>query len=132
MLINGSCHCGNVRWELRQAPSSVTACNCTVCRRYATLWAYDYLDQGISVSGTTSHYIRGDRKIEFHFCPTCGCNAYWLAVHANKENKRRVAVNMRLIENPDLIANLPVDHFEGLVTFEDLPGDGRCVKDLWF
>ena len=23
-------------------------------------------------------------------------------------------------------------YFDGLDTFDDLPGDGRCVRDLWF
>jgi hypothetical protein len=31
-----------------------------------------------------------------------------------------------------LIADIPIDHFDGLDTFDDLPRDGRCVKDYWF
>ena len=27
---------------------------------------------------------------------------------------------------------LPIDHFDGLDTFDDLPRDGRCVADYWF
>ena len=30
------------------------------------------------------------------------------------------------------MANLPIDHFDGLDTFDDLPRDGRCVRDMWF
>jgi hypothetical protein len=30
------------------------------------------------------------------------------------------------------IADLPIDHFDGLDRWEDLPGDGRCIRDLWF
>ena len=30
------------------------------------------------------------------------------------------------------IAKLPIDHFDGLDKFDDLPRDGRCVADLWF
>jgi hypothetical protein len=33
---------------------------------------------------------------------------------------------------PGKIAALPIDHFDGLDTFEDLPRDQRCVKDLWY
>ena len=29
-------------------------------------------------------------------------------------------------------AQLPIDHFDGLDRWEDLPRDGRCVSDLWF
>lgn len=30
------------------------------------------------------------------------------------------------------VADIPLDHFDGLDTFEDLPSDGRCVRDMWF
>ena len=43
----------------------------------------------------------------------------------------RIAVNLRLTE-PQPIANLPIDHFDGLEKWEDLPRDGRCIRDLWF
>src|SRR5262249_39749528 len=41
-MIEGSCHCGAVRWTFEGVPESATACNCTACRRYGVLWAYDY------------------------------------------------------------------------------------------
>ena len=58
-MLEGSCHCGAVRWTFRGMPESVTACNCTVCRRYGVLWAYDYEGEGIHVSGPTTAYVRG-------------------------------------------------------------------------
>ena len=48
-----------------------------------------------------------------------------------QEGRRRIAVNLRLAE-PDAVAKIPIDHFDGLDTFEDLPRDGRCVADYWF
>jgi hypothetical protein len=30
------------------------------------------------------------------------------------------------------VAHMPIDHFDGLDTFDDLPRDGRCVADYWF
>jgi hypothetical protein len=44
---------------------------------------------------------------------------------------RRIAVNLRLTD-PEAVAQLPIDHFDGLESFEDLPRDGRCVGDCWF
>lgn len=129
-MIEGSCHCGSVRWTFEGIPESVTACNCTVCRRYGALWAYDYQDEGIKVSGATRAYVRGN-AIEFHFCPNCGCVAYWRGREPTPENRRRIAVNVRLTE-PGPIAHLPIDHFDGLDKFEDLPRDTRCVRDHWF
>ena len=129
-MIEGTCHCGAVRWRFSGIPESATACNCTVCRRYGVLWAYDYEGEGIHVSGPTQAYVRGE-AIEFHFCRQCGCVAYWRALEANKEGRRRIAVNLRLTE-PDAVAQVPIDHFDGFGKFEDLPRDGRCVADYWF
>lgn len=42
-----------------------------------------------------------------------------------------MAVNLRMTE-PPAIEHLPIDHFEGLVSFKDLPRDARCVRDMWF
>ena len=128
--LEGSCHCGAVRWRFNGMPESATACNCTVCRRYGVLWAYGFEGDGIEVLGPTRAYIRG-KAIEFHFCPTCGCVACWRAQRPDKEGRRRIAVNLRLAE-PEPVAGIPIDHFDGLLTFEDLPRDGRCVADYWF
>jgi hypothetical protein len=128
--MDGSCHCGAVRWRFDGMPSSATACNCTVCRRYGVLWAYDFECEAISVSGPTTKYVRG-RAVEFHFCATCGCVAFWRAQNADEDGRRRIAVNLRLTE-PEPIARVPIDHFDGLSSFDDLPRDGRCVADYWF
>ncbi|MBV7330424.1 GFA family protein [Chloroflexi bacterium TSY] len=129
-MIHGSCHCDAVQWQFEGQPDGATACNCTVCRRYGVLWAYDYEDEGIKVSGKTQPYVRG-KAIEFHFCSVCGCVAFWRAQHADDQGHRRIAVNLCLAE-PDAVAQIPIDHFDGLDTFEGLPRDGRCVADYWF
>lgn len=128
--VEGSCHCGAVRWTFRGIPLDATACNCTICRRYGVLWTYDFENERIRVSGPTKVYVRG-KAVGFHFCPECGCVAYWRALVPDKQGRRRVAVNLRLTE-PAAIAAIPIDHFDGLVTFDDLPRDGRCVRDMWF
>ena len=128
-MIKGSCHCGQVNWQLDFVPDGTTACNCTVCRRYGVLWAYDFEGKGIHVTGQTSAYLRG-QSIEFHFCPKCGCVAFWRAQQTGQDGQRRIAVNLRLAE-PDQVANIPIDHFDGLDTFDDLPRDGKCVRDVW-
>ena len=129
-MLHGSCHCGAVQWQFSGMPDGATACNCTVCRRYGVLWAYDYEGEGITVSGTTQAYMRGT-AISFHFCPTCGNVAFWRALKQDETGRRRIAVNLRLAE-PQAVAHIPIDHFDGLDRFEDLPRDGRCVADYWF
>jgi hypothetical protein len=94
------------------------------------LWAYDYVDEGIKVSGETKPYQRGT-ALEFHFCPTCGCLAFWRGLRKDDQGRIRTAVNLRLAE-PGAVAAIPIDHFDGLDTFEDLGRDGKCVSDYWF
>jgi hypothetical protein len=130
-MIEGSCHCGAVRWSFEGTPESATACNCTVCRRYGVLWGYDYEDERIRVSGPTRVYARGSRNIGFHFCADCGCVAYWRARAPGEDGRRRIAVNLRLAE-PEAVGAIVVEHFDGLVSFDDLGRDGRCVADMWF
>lgn len=131
-MIAGSCLCGAVRWSFEGIPEAATACSCTACRRYGTLWAYDYEDEGIRVSGPTRVYTRGERNLGFHFCAECGCVTYWRALKVNADGRRRIAVNLRLAEDPAAVAGIVIDHFDGLDTFDDLPRDGRCVADMWF
>ena len=111
-------------------PESATACNCTACRRYGALWAYAFEGEGISVSGPTQTHTRG-KWVVFHFCPACGCVAFWLAQQQDESGRRRIAVNLRLAD-PAVVAQIPIDRFDGLDTFDDLPRDGRCVADYWF
>jgi hypothetical protein len=74
--------------------------------------------------------MRG-KAIGFHFCAVCGCVAFWRALRLEDDGRRRIAVNLRLTE-PEAVAQIPIDHFEGLNSFEDLPRDGKCVADYWF
>ena len=130
-MLKGSCLCGAVTWTFDGMPESATACNCTACRRYGVLWIYDFENEGIHVSGKTRAYVRNEGSLGFHFCPDCACVTYWRSLHPQQDGRRRIAVNVRLSE-PETVAHLPIDHFDGLDEFEDLPRDGRCVKDYWF
>ena len=138
--IQGTCHCGAVGWALHGTPASATACNCTICRRFGSLWTYGFIDHDIHVSGAAKAYRRKDGgAIDFFFCATCGCATHYIATKAKPTGnpdagKRWTAVNLRMTIDSDVgrIETLPVDHFDGHGTFEDLPRDGRVVKDMWF
>jgi hypothetical protein len=130
-MIEGSCHCGAVRWRFDGVPQSATACSCTVCRRYGVLWAYDYVGERIHVFGETTAYAWNEKVLTFNFCPRCGCVAFWRGLRPNPDGRVRTAVNLRMAE-PEAVANIPVEHLDGLETWMPLPDDGRCVRDLWF
>ena len=115
-------------------PDSVTACNCTLCQRYGGLWIYDYEGEKIKISGPSAVYTRKDMSnpaLEIHFCSSCACVSFWRGLRVDADGRRRMAVNVRLSE-PAPVAHLPIDHFDGLDTFDDLPRDRRCVADMWF
>ena len=128
--MEGKCHCGAVHWRFDGVPEYANACNCTVCRRYGVLWAYDYEGERIAVSGPTKIYAWGSRQIGFHFCADCGCVAYWRATAPGEDGRRRLAVNLRLAE-PEPVRAIPIVHVDGLDSFGDLPRDGRTVGDMW-
>lgn len=133
-MISGRCHCKTAGWTLKGDPGSITACNCTLCRRYGALWAYDFIDERISITGKTRSYRRIDAAqpaLEILFCEACACVVAWRGLEPEKDGRRRVAVNVRLADPAD-VTHLEIDHFDGLDTFDDLPRDGRCVRDMWF
>jgi hypothetical protein len=130
-MIEGACHCGNVRWRYESVPDAATSCNCTACRRYGALWIYGWEGEDVFVSGETRAYIRGHKVLGFHFCPNCGGMAYWRSVDTDPDGRRRIAVNVRLAE-PEAVAGIPIRRFDGLHSFKDLPLDGRRVGDVWF
>jgi hypothetical protein len=133
-MLAGTCLCGDAGWTLEGDPGSITACNCTLCHRYGALWAYDYENGRIALSGPTRSFTRrakANPALEIHFCPTCGCVLCWRGLQVDENGRRRMAVNIRLSQS-DAVGHLPIDHFDGFDSFEDLPSDGRCVRDMWF
>jgi len=135
-MIEGTCHCGAVRWTFDVTPDAATTCNCTVCRRYGVLWAYDLVGDRTTFSGSTRTYVRTsgtqyEPSVAFHFCAECSCVTHYRALKPDPNGRIRTAVNLRMAE-PDAIAHLPIHHWEGLQSFTSLGQDGRRVTDLWF
>jgi hypothetical protein len=97
--IEASCHCGAVRIAVAIAPDEVADCNCSICRRYGTLWAY-YSPTQVTVEGPTDVYMRGERMLEFHRCRTCGCVTHWAPADRARD---RMGVNARLMA-PEVLA----------------------------
>jgi hypothetical protein len=97
------------------------------------LWAYDYENERIRIDGPTARFSRvgkADPALEILFCPTCAGVLAWRGLRLEADGRRRMAVNVRLAPF-DAVADLPIDHFDGLDSFEDLPSHGRTVRDLW-
>lgn len=95
--MEGSCHCGAVRFEVADAPARVTDCNCSICSKLGTLWAYFPPDKVRfdSAPDATFGYVWGDRTIAFHTCRTCGCTTHWAAIETGEPD--RMGINARLL-----------------------------------
>ena len=117
-MIQASCHCGAVRVEVAHAPETVTDCNCSICRRYGTLWAY-YSPKLVRIApteGATDIYMWDDRSLEFHRCRNCGCVTHWAAADKSSD---RMGVNARLMA-PEILAQARVRRFDGAKTWKYL------------
>lgn len=113
-MIEASCHCGAVKIEVAHAPETVTDCNCSICRKLGTLWAY-YSPQEVRIvppAGATFFYRRGEKMLEFHTCKTCGCTTHWAAVDKTRD---RMGVNARLMP-PEILAPARIRHLDGADT----------------
>jgi hypothetical protein len=111
-MLEASCHCGAVRIEVETAPTTLTSCNCSICRRLGSLWAY-YPPAQVRVAGDTATYRWGDGDIDFHHCPTCGCTTHWTPVDPGRD---RMGINVRLMD-PAVVAAARIRHLDGADTW---------------
>lgn len=129
-MIEGVCHCGEVRWRFEGVPATATICNCSLCRRTGALWAYGAEGDGIEVSGPTQIYVWGPRLLEFHFCAQCFGLAWWRTAAPEPDGRHFIGVNVRMAP-PEAVQAIPLVRHD-TETRTDLPPDRRCVADVWF
>jgi len=98
-MVQGSCHCGAVRFEVEQAPETVMDCNCSHCRLYGSLWAYYPQREVKFEANDTFIYMWGDRMLEMHHCKTCGCFSHFTVV--GQTDAKTIGVNARLMRGLD-------------------------------
>jgi hypothetical protein len=106
----------SVRIEVDDAPELVTDCNCSLCHRKGALWAYYHPTKVRHVAGETVAYVQGDRALETHRCPRCGCTTHWTSIDPKYE---RMGVNSRLMP-PQVLAGMRVKRFDGAGDWEIL------------
>jgi hypothetical protein len=79
MIIHGSCHCGNISFDLTWEPDPrvipARVCTCTFCVKHGGVWTSNP-DGSLSVMfkepALVSRYAFGTRTAEFHVCCRCG------------------------------------------------------------
>jgi hypothetical protein len=118
-MLTATCHCGAVQIDVPRKPRSVTNCNCSICRRYGTLWAY-YKASEVrvrAVRGATEKYSWGEKSLRFARCGTCGCITHWEQVHPKKTS--RMGVNSRNFA-PGAIKSVRIRLLDGASTWKYL------------
>jgi hypothetical protein len=119
LAIQGTCLCKAVELGAARLPRQVTQCNCSVCRRYGTLWAY-YRRSAVSITaprGALEDYSGRAGGLRFVRCRSCGCVVCWDG--RGKDPDRRVGINMRLFDHA-LMAAVPVKVLDGDKTWRVL------------
>ena len=128
--LSGTCHCGALTIEIPAPPTEITNCNCSICRRLGTLWAY-YPAEQVTVSGhpeSTDTYVQGDRTLRTVRCKTCGCVSHWEPLEAQPDavGGNRIGVNIRNFD-PALIDSTRMRMLDGAdtwtSTFREPPRD---------
>src|ERR1043165_2649746 len=79
MLISGSCHCGNIGfellWEPEPAEISARACTCSFCTKHGGVWTScptGSLRVSVKEPALVTRYTFGTKTAEFHICSRCG------------------------------------------------------------
>ncbi|MGE4131097.1 MAG: GFA family protein [Bdellovibrionales bacterium] len=119
LLIESACHCGELKLKIHAAPpEALTSCNCSICRRYGTLWSY-YSPTKVEVianPGAIQEYSWGEKELAFGRCANCGCVSYWRGLNPTAD---RMGINSRLFTNVD-ISKIRIRLFDGADTWKFL------------
>lgn len=111
-VLEGSCHCGNVRIVIPHQPAHAIKCNCSICLRLGALWAQ--FDAGsVTFEGHPQHtsaYVWGKKTLKTFRCTHCGCVTHWEAITPG--TGAGVGVNLNNFDQ-EMIGATPVRHFDG-------------------
>lgn len=112
MTYAGSCHCGDVTYQVEgDLPETAISCNCSHCRRKGLLLAFVPIEQFQLLSGgdRLASYKFNKHVIDHQFCTNCGCQGF--ALGTAPDGAQMAAINLRCVAEADLNAMTvqPVD-----------------------
>lgn len=112
MNYKGSCHCGNVKFEVEGELQGAMACNCSLCSRKGALMWFVPRSQLklLTPDESLATYTFNKHVIKHRFCAKCGIHPYGEGV--DPKGNPVAAVNIRCLEDIDIDA-IPVKHFDG-------------------
>jgi hypothetical protein len=112
MTYKGSCHCGQIAFEVEGELKQVMSCNCSICSRKGALMWFVPRDslRLMTPEGKMSDYQFNKHVIHHRFCPNCGIHPF--GEGKDPKGNPMAAINVRCLEGVDLDA-LPVNKFDG-------------------
>ena len=118
MLINGTCHCGNISFALDWLPTPTEiparACGCSFCTKHGGVWTAcpaGELTVSVRDPALRSRYTFGTKTAEFHVCSQCGAVP---VVTSQIDGATYAVVNVNAFEGVDssLVTRAPAS-FDG-------------------
>jgi len=108
----GSCHCGQIRYDVTTDLASVVACNCSICQKRGALWTFVPPEKFALRAGSDDlhDYQFGKRTIHHFFCSQCGVGSFSRGQTA--DGREMIAVNVRCLDDVDIGA-LKLTPFDG-------------------
>ncbi len=105
-MLNLSCHCGEIRLQVKGKPAFIHECNCSLCSKSGARWGY-YHPSDVIMEGRAKGYCRTDRDdpaAEVQFCAHCGSTTHFVltASAVAKFGNSQMGVNMLLADERDL------------------------------
>jgi hypothetical protein len=130
-MYKASCHCGAAGLELARKPRKLTACKCSIFRRYGAVWAYF---QWKSITLTCSSKVLDEYTwrrggVAFYRCRSCGCVTHYRRTSGRRYGNDMAAINMRNVDDLSIVAAVPIRALDGASSWNVL--EERIQPKLW-
>jgi hypothetical protein len=109
-MMEGSCHCGAVRFRVAADLDRVTLCNCSMCTMKGFLHLIVAPEQFELLNGADdlATYRFNTRTARHTFCKVCGVHPFYVP----RSDPDKIDVNVRCLDGVDLAA-ISVATFDG-------------------
>jgi hypothetical protein len=108
--MQGSCHCGRVRFHVTTDLDRVTECNCSICSKKGFLHLIVTPECFELVSGRydLTTYLFNTKVAKHTFCKVCGVHPFYVP----RSDPDKIDVNARCLDDVDLTA-ISIKRFDG-------------------
>jgi hypothetical protein len=132
VTLNGSCHCGAVKFTttLTEGFASARRCTCSICRMRGAVAVTSTPEEFTLVQGEDhlATYRFNTGTAEHHFCKACGIYTH----HKRRSNPNQLGVNVACLEGVSPFDFREVIVHDGQLHPSDNAGKGRIAGILRF